>query len=103
MKKSLEIRVYGIDGVTETFFQDDPDLVNRTLAELHPDSLFTRDRIAVADDFLQKTYMPPLIARIDLITDQLSVWDFPFLLGALDELTESEFVEQVRISREEKH
>ncbi|MGD0615849.1 MAG: hypothetical protein ABSA69_10465, partial [Verrucomicrobiota bacterium] len=68
-------------------------MVNRTLVELHPALLFTQDRIAVANEGSQTVFLPPLVTRIDLITDRLSVWDFPFVLGALVELTEVEFME----------
>ena len=37
--------------------------------------------------------------RIDLITDRLSVWDFPFKIGALMELTETEFLEHLHGQR----
>jgi len=102
MKESLDIRVYGIDGTIDTYFQNNPDLVNRTLSELHPTTLFTQGRITLEDDCLEKSYLPPLLTRIDLITDRLSVWDFPFALGALDELLESEFEEKVRFLDSEK-
>ena len=97
MKECLKIRVYEIDGVVETFTQKDPELVSRTLAELHPTRLYTQDRITITDDCSEKTFAPPRITRIDLVTDQLSVWDFHFSLGALSELTESEFAEGIRI------
>ena len=34
------------------------------------------------------------------MTDQLSVWDFPFSFGALSELTESEFDEGIRFAED---
>ena len=40
-------------------------------------------------------FIPHLITRIDLITDRLSVWDFPLVIGALLELTETKFQEFV--------
>src|SRR5690242_17742264 len=103
MKETLEIRVYGIDGSIETFFQEDPDLVNRTLSELHPATLFTQDRITLADDSQEKSFLPPLLTRVDLMTRRLSVWDFPFALGALDELTESEFEQMLQVMAGEKN
>ncbi|MGA3267455.1 MAG: hypothetical protein ABSE16_11600 [Verrucomicrobiota bacterium] len=89
----LQVRIHGIDGSTETFIQNDPDLANSTLARLNPVSLFTEDKITVADEHSESTYFPPLVARIDLVTDRFSVWDFPFFLGAPVELTELEFMQ----------
>jgi len=102
MKESLEIRVYGIDGAMEVFVQDDPELMNRTLSELQPTTLFSQDQILLEDDCLEKLFVPALLTRIDLITDRFSVWDFPFALGALEELAEAEFDEKVRILQGEK-
>jgi hypothetical protein len=93
---NLQIRIHGIDGSIQTFFQIDPDLVNRTLNELNPARIFTEDRIVITDKHSVATFFPPLITRLDLITDRLSVWDFPFVIGALEELTEEEFMECCR-------
>lgn len=95
-RPSLQIRIQGIDGSIATFTQKDPDLVNHTLAELDPVQILTQTRITIAGNHSVTTLVPPLITRIDVITDRLSVWDFPFAIGALMELTETEFREHVR-------
>ncbi len=89
--QSLQIRIYGIDGTVATFTQTDPDVVNRTLGEFNPARILTQTKITIAGNHSVTTFIPPLITRIDLITDRLSVWDFPFAIGALVELTETEF------------
>ena len=91
----LQVRIHGIDGSTRTFIQNDPDLVNRTLHELDPTRILTQDRITIADEHSAAAFLPPLVTRVDLITDRLSVWDFPFAIGALVELTETEFLEHL--------
>jgi hypothetical protein len=93
--QSLQIRVHGIDGSVATFTQTDPDLVKRTLDELNPSRILTQTKISIAGNHSVTTFIPPLITRIDLITDRLSVWDFPFAIGALLELTETKFQEFV--------
>ena len=98
---NLQIRVYAFDGSMQMFTQNDSDLVNRSLLELHPAFLFKQDQITIAHEDGQTTFLPPLVARVDLITDRLSVWDFPFFPGALMELTEAEFNEGVRALREQ--
>jgi hypothetical protein len=97
----LQIRVYGFDGSTQEFTQNDSGLVNRSLWELHPALLFTQDRITITREDGPITFFPPLVARVDLITDRLSVWDFPFVPGALMELTEAKFNEGVHALREQ--
>ncbi len=89
--QSLQIRIYGIDGTVATLTQTDPDVINRTLGEFNPARILTQTKITIAGNHSVTTFIPPLITRIDLITDRLSVWDFPFVIGALVELTETEF------------
>ena len=89
----LEIRVHTIDGSTRLWLQRDPELVRRTLAEVHPALIFAHDEITLSDGDMETTLLPPLITRIDLVTDHWSVWDFPFVLGALMEVTEGEFMQ----------
>lgn len=89
----LQIRVCSTDGTTRTFTQGDVDLAHQTLIKLNPTTLFNEDRITVPDRHSEAAFQASELTRIDLITDQLSVWDFPFLLGAPIELTEAEFSE----------
>jgi hypothetical protein len=89
----LQIRIQGVDGSIATFAQNDPDLVNRTLDELNPARVLAQTKITIAGNHSVTTFIPSLITRVDLITERLSVWDFPFIIGALLELTETEFQE----------
>ena len=50
----------------------------------------------IADGESQGSFLPPRITRIDLVTEQVTVWDFPFAFGALIELSEGEFLDGVR-------
>lgn len=95
----MQIRVYGIDGSLETFDLEDRELTRQTLAELYPSRLFSQDEITISDDCLRKSFAPSRITRVDLITDNLSVWDFPFLLGALEELTDLEYAHEIETAR----
>ncbi len=100
---NLQVRIHGIDGSTRTFIQNDPDQVNHTLNELEPTQIFTKDRITIADEHSAAAFLPPLVTRINLITDRLSVWDFPFKIGALVELTETEFLEHLNGPQRQEH
>ena len=95
----LQIRIYGVDGTARTLVQDSPELINRTLQDLNPMTLFAQDEIVISDGDATVTFLPPTLARIDLMSDCLSVWDYPFALGALVELTEPEFLEFLRQPR----
>jgi hypothetical protein len=88
---SLQIRIQGVDGSVATFTQNEPDVVNRTLDEINPARILTQTKISIAGNHSITTFIPSLVTRIDLITDRLSVWDYPFVIGALVELTEAEF------------
>lgn len=87
----LQIRIYGTDGATRLFTQNDPEVANRTLRKLNPGRLFANNTVKIPDDEVEATIAAAALARVDLITDRLSVWDFPFVLGAHVELTEAEF------------
>ena len=89
----LQIRIYGTDGASRLFTQHDPDLANRTLMKLNPGRFFAEDTVKIPDDEVETAFATAALARIDLISDLLSVWDFPFVLGAHVELTEAEFSE----------
>ncbi len=88
---SLQIRVYRVDGLTKTFSLDDPKQIERTLADLAPSRIFTRDVIRIADGHSDITLPTSHLARIDLASVRLSVWDYPFVVGAPVELVESDF------------
>ena len=92
----LRICVWQIDGSARNLVLSEPDLINHTIAELHSESLFSQDRIVIADEDAQHSFLPPRITRIDLMTDLVTVWNFPFAFGALIELSEGEFLDGVR-------
>jgi hypothetical protein len=89
----LQIRLHWTDGTSRMLAQHDSDLANRALMKLNPAKLFAEDRIKIPDGDSEITFATSALARIDLITDRLSVWDFPFVLGAHVELTQTEFRE----------
>ncbi len=88
---SLQINIHKVDGSMVTITQSDAALANRTLNEFHPTRIFNEEGIATSCSHSVAKFNLSSITRVDLITDQLSVWDFPFVLGALMELTEGEF------------
>jgi len=88
---TLQIRLYRVDGLTKTFSLDDPKQIESTLADLTPTHIFSRDVIRVADRHSDITLPTTHLARIDLVSGRLSVWDYPFVVGAPVELAESDF------------
>jgi hypothetical protein len=91
--QNLQIRIHKVDGSVVSFTQSGASLVNRILNELHPACIFNQEKIAITGNHSVSTFIPSLITRVDLVTDRFSVWDFPFVIGALLELTETEFHE----------
>ena len=89
--QSLQINIHKVDSSVATFTQSQAHQVNRILNEFQPSRIFNQDKITFAGIHSETALVPSLITRVDLITDQLSVWDFPFAIGALVELTEAEF------------
>jgi hypothetical protein len=89
--QSLQINIHKVDGSVATIAQSGAGLVNRILNELQPARIFNQERITIAGSHATTTFISALATRVDLINDQLSVWDFPFVIGALLELTEAEF------------
>ena len=92
----LQIRIHATDGTRRTVVQEDPLLIHRTLQELDPVALFSQNKIALADQDSEVSFLAAAVMRIDLLTSRLSVWDYPFVLGALVELAEPEFLEFIR-------
>ena len=91
--QSLQINIHKVDGSVATFTQSETDLVNRILKELQPARIFNQEKITIAGNHATTTLISALVTRVDLINDRLSVWDFPFVIGALLELTDTEFHE----------
>ncbi|HUC85778.1 MAG TPA: hypothetical protein VL970_11345, partial [Candidatus Acidoferrales bacterium] len=89
----LQIRIFGIDGSTRTFTENDLRVTTHVLAKLNPAKFFADDTVNIISGDSEFTLSAAGLARIELITDRLSVWDFPFIMGAHIELTEDEFRE----------
>ncbi len=92
---SLNIRTYQNDGGVRTFCLYEPEIITRTLRDLNVSMLFARENVLMADGDLVVTLRAKELARIDFVTDRVSVWDHPFVLGAPVELTEAEFRESI--------
>jgi hypothetical protein len=91
--KSLHLHIHKVDGSLETFAQREAGPADRILSEFQRGRIFNQEKITIAGDNSLASFTVHQVTRIDLITDLLSVWDFPFVIGALVELTEMEFRE----------
>lgn len=90
---TLQVRLYAPDGGIRIFDQPGSDVAARVHATLNPAKLFAADTLKIRVEDTEHTFAPSELTRVDLVTDQLSVWDFPFVLGAHMELTGAEFRE----------
>lgn len=94
-----QFRVYEPGGSTRSFTQSDFGLARQALAELNPIELFAENAVKILDDDGEYIFEASELERIDLITDRLSVWDYPSMIGTNVELTEGEFHELVKAPR----
>ena len=92
----LQIDVHKVDGSVETFFQNDERLAKHILGEFQPGRIFTRDRIILAGDQSLTFFPVGQVARMDLVSEQLSRWMLPPGIVDAVELTGPEFQELLR-------
>ncbi len=91
--QSPQIQIHQVDGSVTTFTQSEAGLADLVMNDLQPARIFHQEKLTIAGSHSVTTFISSLVTRVDLITGQLSVWDFPFVIGALLELTETEFRE----------
>lgn len=89
--QTFHIRIHQVDGFTRTFVIDDAEKADSALMKMDASLMFERDLITLADGYSEVTLPTAQLTRIDLITDRLSVWDFPFVVGAPTEMSEADF------------
>ena len=87
----MEIRIHTCGGSVETFFQDDPALVARTMKGIQSTKVFTGPVITIAGDYSLTTFVAEQVNRVDLIGEDLPLWKFPTDILDVVELSEEEF------------
>ena len=79
---SLRLRLYTVDGRIQTFYEKGPP-AGPAFPPLDPLRFFAEETVRINDSASEHSFPTSTLTRVDLITDQLSVWDFPFIMGAL--------------------
>jgi hypothetical protein len=87
----LQIHVYKVDGSSEIFIQNEDNLIKHILREFHSDSIFYREQIVIAGRDSATCLPVRQLVRMDLVSEQLSDWNFPPGMVHAVELTELEF------------
>lgn len=87
----LFIHMHKVDGSSETFIQTEESLIKHVLREFQSDSIFHRDQIVIAGRHSATCLPTRQLVRTDLVSEQLSDWNFPPGMVQAVELTETEF------------
>ena len=95
--RTLEIRIHGADGQSETFVQDDTVIADAILKNAQPGRLFGLEKIVIAGTHSLTAFVPAKVLRIDFVQEGLACWAFP--TGIIDaiELSENEFRSKVHL------
>jgi len=87
----MKILIHTQGGSVETFFQDNPALVARILKEIQPAKVFTGDIITIAGDYSLTSFVTSRVNRVDLIAEDLLLWEYPTDILYVVELPEDDF------------
>ncbi|HTQ51280.1 MAG TPA: hypothetical protein VMJ12_11250 [Candidatus Acidoferrales bacterium] len=87
----LFIHMHKVNGSSETFIQNEESLIKHVLREFQSDSIFHQDQIVIAGRHSATCLPTRQLVRTDLVSEQLSDWNFPPGMVHAVELTETEF------------
>lgn len=90
-RNPLHIHVHKVDGSSETFIQNDENLIKHILREFQSDNIYHRDQIMIASRHSATCLPVRQLVRTDLVSEQSSDWNFPASMVHAVELTETEF------------
>ena len=94
----MEIRIHTQGGSVETFLQDDPALVARILDGMQPSRVFAGNVITIAGDYSLTSFIASRVNRVDLIADNLPLWEQPADILDVVELPEDDFRERSHLN-----
>ncbi len=81
-----------------TFFQDNPDVAARILEGIQPAKVFTGNTITIAGDYSLTAFVASRVNRVDLIAEDLPLWEYPADILDVVELSEDDFREQSHVN-----
>lgn len=94
----MKILIHTQGGSVGTFFQDNPAVAARILEGIQPSKVFTGETITIAGDYSLTAFVPSRINRIDLIAEDLPLWEYPTDILDVVELFEDDFRERSHVS-----
>jgi len=94
----MKILIHSQGGSVETFSQDNPALAARILKGIQPTKVFTGDIITIAGDHSLTTFVASRVNRVDLIAEDLPLWEQPSDILEVVELPEDDFRERSHVN-----
>jgi len=94
----MEIRIHTQGGSVETFFQDDPSVAARIVNGIQTTNVFAADVITIAGDYSLTTFVASQVNRVDLIAEDLPLWEQAADILDVIELPEDEFRERSHVN-----
>jgi hypothetical protein len=94
----MEIRIHTQGGSVETFFQDDPSVAARIVNGIQTTNVFAADVITIAGDYSLTTFVASQVNRVDLIAEDLPLWEQPTDILDVVELPEDDFRERSHVN-----
>jgi hypothetical protein len=94
----MEIRIHTQTGSVETFFQDNPGLVAPILKGIQSTKVFATNVITIAGDYSLTTFAASQVNRVDLIGEDLPLWEYPDDILGVVEMSEDEFREHSHLN-----
>ncbi len=87
----MKILIHTQSGSVETFFQDDPALVDPMLKGIKSTKLFATNIITITGDCSVTTFVTSRVNRVDLFNEELPLWKYHADILDVVELSEDEF------------
>jgi hypothetical protein len=94
----MKILIHSQEGSVETFSQDNPALAAHILKGIQPTKVFTGNIITIAGDHSLTTFVASRVNRVDLIAENLPLWEQPSDILEVVELPEDDFRERSHVN-----
>ncbi len=94
----MKILIHTQGGSVETFFQDNPALADRIWKGIQSTKGFIGDTITIAGDYSLTTFVASRVNRVDLIAEDLPLWEYPTDILYVVELPEDDFRERSHVN-----
>ncbi|MGA2175438.1 MAG: hypothetical protein ABSH38_10700 [Verrucomicrobiota bacterium] len=94
----MKILIHTQGGSVGAFFQDNPALAARILKEIQPSRVFAGNVITIAGEYSLTSFVAARVNRVDLIAEDLPLWEQPTDILDMVELPEDDFQERSHVN-----